>query len=278
MSLTSHLKCADSPVRHFIATHFPNTSRFLVQDPSDATGHQYLLATAGDPIVCPADTNGHPWATIGTAFDYRLRLFMGSVTADLLTAHHGAALLGLAFGRRRPPNAFGQLRDALHHLVPVGSRTDGVLAGSGERQLLRLCYVLALYEQCYRGMPTPSWPIVRLGPTVSLSTIMELCTEAALDDLLALTELARSRARPLFDCKEDVLNPTFAASGLLGGADADFIADRCLVDLKTTMQKKPGRPELWQLVGYVLSDLDTPIRSTLSAFTTRGKALCCIGL
>jgi hypothetical protein len=52
------------------------------------------------------------------------------------------------------------------------------------------------------------------------------------------------------------LNPRFAGSILLGGADADLIIDGILLELKTTKAATPARPELWQLAGYALADLD----------------------
>ena len=48
----------------------------------------------------------------------------------------------------------------------------------------------------------------------------------------------------------------------LGGADADFVIGGCLIDIKTTKDTKPGRPEFWQLVGYTLADWDDCFRLT----------------
>jgi len=46
-------------------------------------------------------------------------------------------------------------------------------------------------------------------------------------------------------------------SGALGGADADLIARRLLIDWKaTTTPGIVGREQLWQLLGYVLADTD----------------------
>ena len=51
------------------------------------------------------------------------------------------------------------------------------------------------------------------------------------------------------------LNPTFAQSAALGGADADIICGGLLVDWKSTTQKRiVGRSELWQIAGYLLAD------------------------
>jgi len=55
-----------------------------------------------------------------------------------------------------------------------------------------------------------------------------------------------------------VLNPKFALSVALRGADADLIADGVLWDLKSTADAKGvvGRKEIWQLLGYALADRD----------------------
>jgi hypothetical protein len=63
------------------------------------------------------------------------------------------------------------------------------------------------------------------------------------------------------------IGPTFAQSLPLGGADADLIYDRTLVDLKSTSQARVvGREEVWQLVGYLLADTDDAFRITHVSF------------
>ena len=53
-----------------------------------------------------------------------------------------------------------------------------------------------------------------------------------------------------------VLNPTFAGSADIDGADADLIADGCLWEIKTT--KRQGGQGIWlhQLLGYALLDYE----------------------
>jgi hypothetical protein len=46
------------------------------------------------------------------------------------------------------------------------------------------------------------------------------------------------------------LNPVFKASALVGGADADLIVDRTLIDIKTTKDPAVQREHLNQLIGY----------------------------
>ena len=60
---------------------------------------------------------------------------------------------------------------------------------------------------------------------------------------------------PYFD-RPHVLNPTFAGSAYVGGADADLILDRRLIEIKTTVETRLDHGWLLQLLGYVLLDWD----------------------
>ena len=54
-----------------------------------------------------------------------------------------------------------------------------------------------------------------------------------------------------------IIGPTFAGSGVIGGADADLIIDHRLYDIKTTEKPREKFPEkLRQLIGYALLDWD----------------------
>lgn len=236
---------------------FGRTHPVVIPDPtfaSDGSEIRRLPVSAGEAVVRPAVSAGHPWGLVGAAIDYRIRLFMECTDPAMLAAAHGASVLSALF--RTSPVAFVELAEELRGLVPVGSRTDGLLEEETERELLKDCFVLAMFESCFRTVPQPRWPIVQAGANAPLSALKDFCSPAALDDLLALARLAAERAQSLFTGSHMVMNPTFAASTLLGGADADFIVDGMLYDIKTTMDKAPGRQGLWQVVGYALADTD----------------------
>lgn len=276
VSLTSHLRSRLSPVRKFMLDRFGRTHPVVVPDPTfvaDGPVIRLLPVSAGEPVVRPAISAGHPWSLVGAAIDYRIRLFMQCTDPGRLVASHGAVVLRALFGIA--PVAFAELSEELCGLVAVGSRTNGLLEEEAERELLKDCFVLAMYESCFRTMPQPSWPIVQAGANAPLSVLKELCSPAALDDLLALARLAAERAESLFSGSKMVMNPTFASSVLLGGADADFIVDGCLYDIKTTVDKSPGREGLWQVVGYALADTDNAfgIRQLGFYFARQGVVL-----
>jgi hypothetical protein len=60
--------------------------------------------------------------------------------------------------------------------------------------------------------------------------------------------------------REYVLNPVFAGSIYVGGADADLILDRRLIEIKTTADARLDQNWLLQLLGYVLLDWDNEFR------------------
>ena len=67
-----------------------------------------------------------------------------------------------------------------------------------------------------------------------------------------------------------LLNPTFgAASGLVGGADADLLLDDCLIDIKTTKNPHLDNRDFLQLIGYYLLHGFDGIHSDDSKTTAR---------
>ena len=50
------------------------------------------------------------------------------------------------------------------------------------------------------------------------------------------------------------LNPTFSGSRDVGGADADLVANGCLIEIKTTIERRLDRRWAYQLLGYALLD------------------------
>ena len=56
------------------------------------------------------------------------------------------------------------------------------------------------------------------------------------------------------------LNPTFVGSRYVGGADADLILDRRLIEIKTTTHARLDKSWLLQLLGYVFLDWEDRYR------------------
>lgn len=146
-------------------------------------------------------------------------------------------------------------------LQPVGR----ALARTEEHALAEVCYILALFEQLYRGgaRAWTSSPLRAHGPKVDWAEVggARLPTSPVGVPELVAEDVARLSWR-FYDTQRDlmrgqaVLNPTFAGSRDVGGADADLIVDRCLIDVKTTTKPRLEARTLYQLLGYVLLDYD----------------------
>jgi hypothetical protein len=92
------------------------------------------------------------------------------------------------------------------------------------------------------------------GPLLGLIPAMQI-EEASIEDLAALGRLAREESVELAVADPLHLNPLFALSVALGGADADLIYGGTLLEWKSnTPRNIVGRTELWQMVGYALAD------------------------
>ncbi|MBI3965791.1 MAG: hypothetical protein HY329_09165 [Chloroflexi bacterium] len=127
-----------------------------------------------------------------------------------------------------------------------------------EDRLARYCFVLALFEELYRS-GNPVWwraPWSAMREKGVVRAWLELASPNAVDDLRQLSWLFCDRQADWHE-KTVVLNPTFAGSTHVGGADADLIVDGCLIDIKTTVQPRREVPiALYQLLGYTLLDYD----------------------
>lgn len=140
-----------------------------------------------------------------------------------------------------------------------------------EAQLNRFCVVMTWGEQLVRsGMP----PSILEARPKRLSSLFELVKQPWLDDLAALAALWQESSRHLAP-QNIILNPTFAGSGGVGGADADFILDGCLFDMKTTIRSGWTSQWFYQLLGYVLLDfVDEHEISSVGLYLARHGMLC----
>lgn len=271
MSLTSHLKDPLSPVHRFVRENFPN-ARAVVRAAN--TGLKGAETIRPEGAV--------PWSTVGTAADHRIRYYLGPTHEDG-AVRHGArmlerkgmrlsisqlegmtesevraafdALAAEAEGFRDSVPAFlAGLEDDLRRLRPW--QEPRRLEPGDEALLCRRCAVLALFEQVFRagGVP-PGSPLVEPGPPRTADELLARVPDAWVDDLRELSwAFFDSQERLVRGAREKALGPIFDGSVDAGGADADFILDGLLVDVKTTVNAKISAEILYQLLGYVLLD------------------------
>lgn len=247
MSLSSHLDDRTSPIGQFIRQRFSQTTALT----KDANRRLKEAATLR-PVVAAGEA--YPYAVLGSAIDYRIRYAFAITPYERLVAHHGALLLsnpGAYYSRRLVKAFFESLSAALQALEPVGRR----LNAAEERVLDGYCYVLSLFEQVFRSNAYVQGPLLQPSMKQSVEELLAIPQVASLDDLGALFGLFYDRYAHLLT-QPAVLNPIFAGSFDIGGADADMIVDGCLIDIKTSISPQIKAEFLYQLAGYVLLDYD----------------------
>ena len=246
MSLTSHLGDSSSPIRRWFEARLPNT-RGVVSNANKRI--------CGDPRrPCPlAPPTGSDSAVVGTALDFVVR---SSLRADALQdtfATRGAAEVA----KWRGCDSVRIEREAVEAISAL-SPSRRKLAPTQLAHLCRMCVVLARFEQFFRVGPRV-WGVVGHpladGPTLK-QYASRVAGHSTLEDLLAVASVALRDHGDLRTADPLDLNPTFALSCLLGGADADVIACGLLLDFKSTAQSRAvRRNDIWQLVGYALCDV-----------------------
>ena len=264
MSLTSLLG-SPSPVRDFFAEAFPNT-RPIVAEVNDALDDAPLL---GNPALSRGEAS-----TVGTAFDYRARFYFRNYDPDKTVALGGTVILILS-GRK------GKLATSTFKLLSEAAMAHRVakkrLPRDDEDRLNGICLGLAYFEQFYRAdFDLERSPLGRALMTCGTAeeVVREVCGQPGmLEDMRTLSWAFHDRWIPRF-AELVTLNPTFAGSGDVGGADADMIIGGTLVDLKTSRQRRPcDRQDLWQLAGYALLDYrgKRPISALALDFVRRDR-------
>lgn len=237
MSLTSMLDDRSGSLRCWFEERLPEV-RFV----------QTAYRQAGPTTLLPPPECAH--GTVGSAFDYRVRYYFAVTEPDTFVAAHGAM-------RADAGRLFGELATELSGFTqsagPVGTRLDA----KDEEKLNRLCFALALFEECFRGGPYPTSALVPLIARGSVKEFLAVPGERVVADLCAMSWAFIDSHHGLVARRDrTTLNPTFKGSGLVGGADADLIVDGCLYDLKASKQPGLKREAVYQLIGYALLDFD----------------------
>lgn len=229
-----------------------------VKDPKTSMG-QYLRTTfpnikplqaeyktlAGDLVI---DSMGANAGNVGTAVDLIVRLILEPDETPM------SALILFPFN------------DAYHQVV---NELASLVGHSDDRELaVRAAWALALCVSTYRAGAAwaPLVPDLVHSGDFTVVSMLEQADDAAVAELVALRELSEERLIPNLTGPYS-LGPTFdlSAPGPTQriAAEADLIADRLLVDIKTTLapKNKAGlRPDalkaenVYQLLGYALLD------------------------
>jgi hypothetical protein len=272
MSLTSHLSNQRDPIRAWIDVRFPDIGALVTES-------RRSLRDAS--TVCAI--NGRPPSTSGMAIDYRIRYAFAVTPPARLIAYAGAAdvlsslLLEMdaehpALWRTvpgtghsvpqavdpltpgLPPNPVSGFFDRLAERVPVIAPIARALEEPSERELARYCFALGLFEEVWRtGTVAPGSQLSALRPTTTVDEFLGAIPDSWVDDLAQLGQLFVGAFRDRLN-RPAVLNPVFAQSSAVGGADADLISDGTLLEIKTTINPRIDGAWIRQLLGYLLLD------------------------
>jgi hypothetical protein len=260
MSLTDHLRDSGSPVRAYLDGVSPSLADMQgrssrAQAMAQALG---LAGLAGGTTIVPP-LSGVDAARAGTAIDFRARVALGG-----FDPHDSAAALGVA------------VLPLYQDMVENGSHRVRVLAEAfdvsvrilespfDEAELDRAALVLAHCEQVYRGGHLTLGG--SLGETLDrVDDGLAFARGIDAPSLVDLRTLMEVNTGQLDEWRVRVaggdrleLNPVFAGSGLVGGADADWLVGDTLIDSKAyeKLTVPTLRGFLRQLLGYVMLDLD----------------------
>ena len=242
MSLTTHLRDKDSPVRQFLYQELPNTRRLLMESRRHMDWEQ---------TIRPEGTVN--WTAIGTAIDYRLRYYFEVTPWQRLVASQGAQYLQsflVATGGEVDlvhRDFFRQLETTTTRFEPPRRR----LPPADEDALNRYCYALALLDVAVRAGPEAASEIA--GASTSVEAMLSCASSCALSDLRNLSYRFYDRHNHLTQLASE-LNPTFDGSFAIGGADADLVVDDTLIDIKTTVKLELQSTWVYELMGYALLD------------------------
>ena len=267
MSLTSHLRDKQSPVRQFICGCAPVLA--LAGTPG-RHGHEVASFFGFDELTALETRIPTPEAVkdrkshaivAGMALDYRLRMDLPGFDIEATVAQSGLDLLAEDFTVVRRGKH-------IHKLLEMAVAFTYLQLREKRPHLLGLARASIPLAWCES--------IARIGPSAALSGALGRQIRRAKDANDLMMSIDDSLVFDIANMREAVApvvdqlgqeiaagvgyvpNPDFLGSLAVGGADADWLGGDLLVELKTREKiTNPWlRETLFQLLGYTLLDLD----------------------
>lgn len=273
MTLKQAVENPHSPLRHFLDTRLPHTKI------ARAAWKQGVAATADvtpPAVIATATgvTRKYPYDEVGHAASLRLTLLF---SADIPTPTTPPPWHPLT---RRPwPAAEKAYSELLTQLASAAGFAP--LPDAEEHRLVQLAYVAGLFDQFSRIGAYPGLPLLEVPADAPLDVLLDtLVHPACVEDIVALADVARrSLAQLVVPGAPVVVGPAFAGSRDIGGADADLLIGRTLVEFKTRGKLELQQRHLHQLVAYALLDYDDEDRiDELAWYSARHGALVRLAL
>ncbi|MFG2948420.1 hypothetical protein [Streptomyces adustus] len=278
MSLTSHLKDPHSAISRFLAEQLPDTRAVLAD-------LRKRLACFPAPVRPRAGAGLKPeYRMLGHTIDHRLRISLGAPTGSPIKEGIERAVLDDdGWPSRKVIRAVQKAGDLMVQELTRYESDAGqplCLAAADEDRLIRLCHVASSFEAIFRhGGWMRGNSLGLCTPEASLDDLLNAVADYVVDDIRQQMQLA---AHPgpfenlrLLPADARICGPVFVGSLAVGGADADFILDRALIDCKATINPdRLHREAVYQLAGYLLLDhSDTHAMSTVALYLSRQGAL-----
>ena len=195
-----------------------------------------------DTALPEGERKGYPWMMIGTAFDYRVRLFFEPEFNFEDTVALGRMPRGMA-SIPGCENTAWFLWNAGVGLTPE-QRDDNDYLG-------RLCIIAAQLEDVWRRSIVGEWFLE--AEKMTSEQLLESIPDAWANDITQMIkklEFTFSDRMP----ERTISNPVLGRADLNIGADGDLILDDCLIDIKATINAKVSQAMLHQVVCYTLLD------------------------
>lgn len=276
MSLTRELDRADSPVNQFFSTYLDaeRTTMFLkrvrkqqrswplrAEPTPDASRQAVVIGTAFDYLVRSVtwgltleDTTAAMAVIRETGFQW-VDVSDGGILLDTRTGEH-YDLRDLAKLESTDPR-FGRRRWLLERWKEILERWPTASGSHADPQPIALMVLVAWIEGIFR---TGQWATALVEGWQKGRNLEDLIADvspAVIEDLSNLLERYRTSQLPVWVERSVQANPSFRGSRDVGGADADWIVDQTLWDMKTTKNPAPSlASDVKQILGYALLDYD----------------------
>jgi hypothetical protein len=246
--LTKDLEDTYSPVRQFLKQRFPRTAS-LTQEANLQLQSEATIDPGFKPKI---------YDLLASAIGYRIRYSFAITPGDQLAAWDATWFLPFHWddnpysphSEKLIEDFFDRLDDTLEAIAPVKQR----LKDEQEKLLARYCYVLALFERLCRDTASRLYsPLLIPRPKQSVDELLEIPTDAEIDDLCAMSWLFYDRYHDLLSLRS-VLSRTLKRCGVVSESDVDLIVDGCLMEIEASIKPEIKPLLLWQLAGYLLLD------------------------
>lgn len=243
------------------------------QDVRDKFKQEFLKPkfSLNQEILAPPLTKNY--STVGTAFDYLLRFYLEYLNSGAITkawiAYGSCFKLREILDELESNTKFKDMPKSIRYSITIFFKKIGYNSLPPRKN------VIALFQDSYRKannivleakenhvsflksgeindpliksalLLAQLEPIYRAG---LIDTNIGIIDNRDIEDLRNLLSLFAPKD---FKAKEIcLLNPSFNYSVLVGGADADFVIDDMLIDIKTTKNLELRRSDFNQLIGY----------------------------